>query len=66
MMDSESLTIEETDKANLYDARIMPKDLLTITVSSTEPEAAIPFNLTIPTIQSTQTRSLTSQPVLQT
>lgn len=66
MMDSESLTVEETDKANLYDARIMPKDLLTITVSSTEPEAAIPFNLTIPTIQSTQTRSLTSQPVLQT
>ncbi|MBR1401555.1 MAG: polysaccharide export protein [Prevotella sp.] len=28
----------------LYDARIMPKDLLTITVSATDPEAAKPFN----------------------
>lgn len=29
----------------LYDARIMPKDVLTITVSTTNPAAAAPFNL---------------------
>ncbi|MGL5979832.1 MAG: polysaccharide biosynthesis/export family protein [Phocaeicola sp.] len=33
----------------LYDARIMPKDLLTILVSTTDPLAATPFNLTVPT-----------------
>lgn len=31
----------------LFDARIMPKDLLTITVSTTDPKAATPFNLAI-------------------
>lgn len=31
----------------LYDAKIMPKDLLTITVSTTDPKAAAPFNLTV-------------------
>lgn len=37
----------------LYDARIMPKDELSITVNTTNPEAAVPFNLTVkPTIGS--------------
>ena len=49
----------------LYDARIMPKDLLTITVNTTDPETAAPFNLTVATAVSNQNRSLTSQPVLQ-
>lgn len=31
----------------LYDARIMPQDLLTIVVSCTNPELAVPFNLTV-------------------
>ena len=31
----------------LYDAKIMPKDLLTITVSTTDPDASQPFNLTV-------------------
>lgn len=31
----------------LYDAKIMPKDELTITVSTTDPKAAMPFNLTV-------------------
>ena len=35
----------------LYDARIMPKDLLTITVNTTDPETAAPFNLTVATHQ---------------
>ena len=34
-------------KENLYDAKIMPKDLLTIVVSCTSPELAAPFNLTV-------------------
>jgi polysaccharide export outer membrane protein len=49
----------------LYDARIMPKDVLTITVNTTNPDAAMPFNLTIPTLFSNQTRSTYSQSVLQ-
>lgn len=49
----------------LYDARIMPKDLLTIVVSCPEePELAIPFNLTM-TIPLSKENYLTSQPVLQ-
>lgn len=31
----------------LYDAKIMPKDMLMITVSTLTPEAAAPFNLTV-------------------
>ena len=31
----------------LYDARIMPKDILTITVNTVNPEAAAPFNLIV-------------------
>ena len=50
----------------LYDARIMPKDILTITVNTVNPEAAAPFNLTVPTSYTIQTRSTYSQPVLQT
>ena len=29
----------------LYDAKIMPKDQLTITVNTVNPEASLPFNL---------------------
>lgn len=51
----------------LYDARIMPKDVLTITVSTSDPEgeAAIPFNMTVPTSISRGMRNTTSQPMLQ-
>ena len=35
----------------LYDAKIMPKDLLTIVVSCTSPELAAPFNLIQPLSQ---------------
>ena len=31
----------------LYDAKIMPKDLITISVSTSDPAAAAPFNLTV-------------------
>lgn len=38
----------------LYDARIMPKDILTITVNTSNPEAAAPFNLTVPSTYNQQ------------
>lgn len=41
----DSETFKSTVETPLYDARIMPKDLLVITVNSTDPEAAAPFNL---------------------
>ena len=50
----------------LYDAHIMPKDILTITVNTVNPEAAAPFNLTVPTAYSTQSLNTVSQAVLQT
>ena len=52
-------------EAKLYDARILPKDLLTIVVSCSDPELAEPFNLTVSTPVSNTQKSLTSQPALQ-
>ena len=53
-------------KLPLYDAKIMPKDLLTVTVNTTDPEAAAPFNMTVQTAQNLATsRTSYSQPVLQ-
>lgn len=50
LQDSEALgTTQEV--LPMYDAKIMPKDLLTITVNTTDPEAAAPFNLTVQTSQ---------------
>ena len=50
----------------MYDAKIMPKDLLTITVNSTDPDAAAPFNLIVQTaINSAHSSNLTQQPSLQ-
>jgi polysaccharide export outer membrane protein len=50
----------------LYDAKIMPKDILTITVNTVNPEASAPFNQTVSTTLNIQSRSTYSQPVLQT
>ena len=52
----------------LYDAKIMPKDLLTIVVSCTNPELAVPFNLvaaTPATAGASQMQMTTTQPTLQ-
>ena len=49
----------------LYDARIMPKDQLTITVSTSNDEAAAPFNLTVATPYTVGQRSSYSQAMLQ-
>lgn len=43
--------LEKVLKGYQADARIMPKDVLTITVSTTTPEAARQFNLVTPTSQ---------------
>ena len=49
----------------LYDAKIMPKDQLTITVSTTNDEAAVPFNMTVPTPYTVNSRNTYSQAMLQ-
>lgn len=59
-------SINLAGSAYLYDARIMPKDQLTITVNATDAEAAVPFNMSVPTAYSATQRSTLSQPVLQT
>ncbi len=40
-------TVDTKASKGLFDARIMPKDLLTITVSTTDPKVAMPFNLSV-------------------
>ena len=58
--------VEQTaQQENLYDAKIMPKDLLTIVVSCTSPELAAPFNLTVATQNNAALSYTTTQPVLQ-
>lgn len=51
----------------LYDARIMPKDLISITVNTTDPEASAPFNLTTQTPLNASITNIntTSAPTLQ-
>ena len=50
----------------MYDAKIMPKDLLTITVNTSDPEASAPYNLVVQTAMNVaNSRSTYSQPVLQ-
>ena len=57
---------ELCDTIPMYDAKIMPKDLLTIIVNTTDPEVAIPFNMTVQTsVNVAHSASLTHQPTLQ-
>lgn len=60
---SESVNLDASKM--LYDARIMPKDQLTITVSTTDPEAAVPFNMTVPTPYTVGQKTSYSQAMLQ-
>ena len=51
----------------LYDARIMPKDILTITINTVNPEASAPFNLVVrPTLTSATSNISSSGGSLQT
>lgn len=53
--------------AGLYEARIKPKDLLSITVVSSEPDASRMYNLIMPQIESAANpNALSSMPTLQT
>ena len=53
--------IDFTRSEYLYDARIMPKDILTITVNTVNPEAAEPFNLIVrPKLSATNTVTSTA------
>ena len=63
LQNSDQVNIESSKV--LFDARIMPKDLLTITVSTVNPEAAVPFNLITQTAMSQESKTLASQPTLQ-
>ena len=63
-LQNDSIVNQVSQNPQLYDARIQPKDLLTIVVSTTQAELAVPFNLTVPSVV-TENRSLTSQPSLQ-
>lgn len=60
-------TIDFSRSEYLYDARIMPKDVLTITVSTVNPEASAPFNLIVrPALNSTSSTIATTGGSLQT
>ena len=59
--------IDYTNSEFLYDARIMPKDILTITVNTVNPEASAPFNLIVRnTLTSATSNIATSGGSLQT
>ena len=59
--------IDYTKSEYLYDARIMPKDILTITVSTVNPDASAPFNLLVRnTLNSTGSITNSNGGVLQT
>jgi polysaccharide export outer membrane protein len=60
---SDSVSLAES--RYLYDAKIMPKDVLSITVSTSEDAAAVPFNLTVPTPYTLGQRNSYSQAMLQ-
>ncbi len=51
----------------LYDAKIMPKDLLAITVNTTDPEVSAPFNLVMQSPVNVANRNTysTTQPTIQ-
>lgn len=59
--------VQLVQPAAQYDARIMPKDILTITVNATDPKAVVPYNMMVQTEAATENRtSATSQPSLKT
>lgn len=57
---------KEKQSIGLYDARLKPKDLLSITIVSSEPEASKIYNLIVPQLSEPgESNSLYSQPSLQ-
>jgi len=64
LQDVEKLN-DTIQQSQLYDAKIMPKDLLTIVVSCTNPELAAPFNLTVANSANIALGYTTTQPMMQ-
>ena len=66
-LDNSTNQVQKNDDTQ-FDARIKPKDLLSITVVSSEPMASRGFNLVMPQIadMSSSNINLTTQPTLQT
>lgn len=58
-------SVDLSNSQVLYDARIMPKDVLNITVTATDAEAALPFNMTVPTTLNQAQTSTYAQALLQ-
>ena len=59
--------LSENTSTGIYEARIKPKDMLSITVVSSEPEASRIYNLVVPQIaDQSNPNSLFSTPTLQT
>ncbi len=58
--------IDFSRSETLYDAKIMPKDVLTITVNTVNPEAAAPFNLIVANPLNTSRSLATGSGSLQT
>ena len=60
-------SIDYSKSEFLYDARIMPKDILTVTINTVNPEASAPFNLIVrPTLANATSNIPTSGGALQT
>ena len=60
-------TVDFSRSGVLYDARIMPKDVLTVTVNTVNPEASAPFNLMVSaTLRASSSQSISSNRALQT
>lgn len=66
LQDSEIIG-QVNQQEKMYDAKILPKDLLTIVVSCTSPELAMPFNLVVASQANVNAirQYTTSQPALQ-
>ena len=65
-MQNPEVVNEFKDILPMYDAKIMPKDLLTITVNSSDAEAVAPFNLTVQSpMNVARNNTLIQQPSLQ-
>ena len=59
--------VDYAKSESLYDARIMPKDILTVTINTVNPEASAPFNLIVrPTLANATSNIPTSGGALQT
>ena len=60
-------TVDLSRSEFLYDARIMPKDILMVTVNTVNPEASAPFNLMVSaTLRASSSQSISSNRALQT